>query len=68
MSPRSGGFHGEFLWELEIVERQLAALAGAIPEEQYDWRPDATARSAREATSCCWMRLARLRPATFMAR
>jgi uncharacterized damage-inducible protein DinB len=48
MSPRPGGFHGEFLWELEIVERQLAALAHAIPEEQYDWRPDATARSARE--------------------
>ena len=48
MSPRPGGFRGEFLWELEIVERQLIALAGAIPEEQYDWRPHATARSVPE--------------------
>ncbi len=43
-----GGFRGEFLWELEIVERQLIAMAEAIPSEKYDWRPDPAARSVSE--------------------
>lgn len=47
-SPRVGGFRGEFLWELEIVERQLIALAEAVPEDKYDWRPGANARSVSE--------------------
>jgi uncharacterized damage-inducible protein DinB len=47
-SSRISGFRGEFLWELEIVERQLIGLAEAIPEDKYDWRPAATARSVRE--------------------
>jgi uncharacterized damage-inducible protein DinB len=41
-------FRGEFLWEFEIAERQLIALAQAIPEDKYDWRPAATARSVSE--------------------
>lgn len=47
-SPRLGGFRGEFLWEFEIVERQLVALAQAIPEDGYAWRPAATARPVSE--------------------
>jgi uncharacterized damage-inducible protein DinB len=47
-SPHIGGFRGEFLWEFEIVERQLIALAEAIPEDKYDWRPVATARPVCE--------------------
>jgi uncharacterized damage-inducible protein DinB len=47
-TPRIVGFRGEFLWEFEIVERQLIALAEAIPGEKYDWRPAPTARSVCE--------------------
>lgn len=42
------GFRGEFLWELEIAERQMMAIAEAIPAEKYDWRPDGKARSVSE--------------------
>jgi hypothetical protein len=42
---RLPGFRGEYLWELEIAERQLTALAEAFPEERYSWRPDEKARS-----------------------
>jgi len=50
MSPtlRIEGFRGEFLWELDIAERQMIALAEAIPAEKYDWRPDKKARSVCE--------------------
>lgn len=47
-SPRIGGFRGEFLWELEIVERQMTAMAEAIPASEYDWRPDEKTRSISE--------------------
>ena len=47
-TPRSEGFHGEFLWELEIAARQLTGLAEAIPADKYDWRPDAKIRSVGE--------------------
>jgi uncharacterized damage-inducible protein DinB len=43
-----GGFRGEFLWELEIAERQMIAMAEAIPAENYTWRPDQKARSISE--------------------
>jgi len=46
--PRIAGFQGEFLWELEIAERQLTALAQALPAEKYAWRPDPKARSVSE--------------------
>jgi uncharacterized damage-inducible protein DinB len=42
------GFRGEFLWELEIVERQLTAMADAIPPASYAWRPEEKARSISE--------------------
>jgi len=48
MTTRIPGFRGEFLWELEIVTRQSVAMAGAIPPEKYDWRPDAKARAVSE--------------------
>ena len=48
MADRIQGFRGEYLWELEIVERQTLALAEAIPAERYEWRPDAKARSVSE--------------------
>ncbi len=45
---RIDGFRGEFLWELEIAERQMMAMVEAIPGEKYDWRPDQKARSISE--------------------
>ena len=45
---RIPGFRGEYLWELEIAERQLTALADAFPEEMYAWRPAESARSVSE--------------------
>ena len=47
-SARLDGFRGEFLWELEIAERQLTAMAGGIPATNYEWRPDEKARSISE--------------------
>jgi uncharacterized damage-inducible protein DinB len=46
--PRIEGFRGEFLWELEIAERQMVSMAEAIPAGKYDWRPDPKARSVSE--------------------
>jgi len=48
MATRIAGFRGEFLWELEIAERQIVAVAECIPAEHYDWRPVAQARSFSE--------------------
>ena len=47
-TPRIDGVRGEFLWELEIAERQLIALAEAIPADKYAWRPDEKTRSVSE--------------------
>jgi hypothetical protein len=43
-----GGFRTEFLSELEIAERQLLAMAEAIPTERYAWRADIDVRSVSE--------------------
>ena len=48
MPERISGFRGEFLWEWDIAGRQLIQLANAFPAADYDWRPDATARSVGE--------------------
>lgn len=45
---RIPGCRGEFLWEIEIAERQVLGLAEAFPPEKYDWRPDPKARSVSE--------------------
>jgi len=47
-NARVDGFRGEFLWELDIVERQLKAIAAAISAEKYGWRPNEKARSVSE--------------------
>jgi uncharacterized damage-inducible protein DinB len=48
MSTRLPGFKGEYLWEFDIAEQNLLALAEAFPEERYSWRPAETARSVSE--------------------
>lgn len=50
MNPIPGidGFRGEYLWELEVAERQITGMAEAIPAEKYDWRPGQKARSISE--------------------
>src|SRR5579864_635897 len=48
MSTRLPGFRGEYLWEYDIAEKQLLALAEAFPAERYGWRPAETARSVSE--------------------
>lgn len=45
MNRRIQGFRGEYLWELDIVETQLTALAEAVPAEKYAWRPVADSRT-----------------------
>jgi uncharacterized damage-inducible protein DinB len=49
-SPRDSEnvFGADFLVEFEVAERQLLALARAIPAERYTWRPNETARSVSE--------------------
>ena len=41
-------FHSEYLWELSIPRVQLLALADAIPEDDYGWRPAEDARRFSE--------------------
>ncbi len=48
MAERLAGFKGEYLWELDIAEHHLLAIADAMPAERYDWRPAADARSVSE--------------------
>lgn len=47
-TARIDGFRGEYLWELDIVERQMTAMADAIPGEKYGWRPNPKTRSISE--------------------
>jgi len=48
MSTRMPGFKGEYLWELDIAEKQLLKLAEAFPADRYGWRPAETARSVSQ--------------------
>ena len=48
MSTQLPGFRGEYLWEFELAEKQLLALAEAFPAERFGWRPAETARSVSE--------------------
>jgi uncharacterized damage-inducible protein DinB len=48
MSTHLPGFRGEYLWEFEIAEQHLLALAEAFPAERYGWRPAESARSVSE--------------------
>ncbi len=48
MSGRLAGFKGEYLWELDIAEHHLLAVAEAIDADRYDWRPAQDARSVSQ--------------------
>jgi hypothetical protein len=48
VKERVSSFQREYLWELLIPETQLVALAEAVPEESYGWRPAEDARSFSE--------------------
>jgi hypothetical protein len=48
MSSRMPGFWGEYLWELDVPQTQLLALAAAVPPELCGWRPAGGARSFSE--------------------
>lgn len=49
MQPNSlTSFHKEYLWELSIARVQLLALADALPNEAYGWRPAQDARTFSE--------------------
>lgn len=48
MTERIAGFKGEYLWELEVAEHHLMAIAAAIPADRYDWRPAERSRSVSE--------------------
>lgn len=41
-------FQREYLWELSIPQVQLLALAEALPDEAYGWRPAQDARTFSE--------------------
>src|SRR5215831_12273744 len=41
-------FREHFLIEFAVAERQLLAIANAIPADQYKWRPNETTRSVSE--------------------
>jgi len=42
------GFRGEFLTQLADVEAKITALADAMPQEKYGWRPMEGVRSVSE--------------------
>ena len=46
-SPVSG-LRGDVIWQLSDVEKKLAALAEATPQEKYAWRPAPGVRSISE--------------------
>ena len=45
MEENKGDFKQEYLWELSIPQSQLVALADAVPEEDFGWKPAEDARS-----------------------
>src|SRR5258705_8820833 len=47
-TPPREGIGPALLFEFDIAERQLLALANAIPEDKYNWRPNPGARSVGE--------------------
>ena len=47
-SRKPAGFRGEFLTQMEDVEKKLSDLAQAMPESTYSWRPMEGVRSVSE--------------------
>jgi uncharacterized damage-inducible protein DinB len=46
--PPTSGFRAEFLRQLDDVEKKMVALAEAVPQEKYSWRPAEGVRSVSE--------------------
>ncbi|HEY6191442.1 MAG TPA: DinB family protein [Bacteroidota bacterium] len=46
--PAPTGFRGEFIGQLNDVEKKIEELAGAMPENSYSWRPMEGVRSVSE--------------------
>ena len=46
-APKSG-FRAEFLTQWETLEKKFVALAEALPQEKYTWRPTPEVRSVSE--------------------
>jgi len=42
------GLRADVIWQLSDVEKKLVALAEAMPQEKYGWRPGAGVRSVSE--------------------
>ncbi len=42
------GYRGEYLWQLDDVEKKIEGLAAAVPEAKYTWRPAEGVRSISE--------------------
>ena len=42
------GFRGDFLWQLDDIEKKIEGLAAATPEAKYTWRPAEGVRSISE--------------------
>ncbi len=47
-SPAVTGFRGDFLTQLDGVEKKLVDLANAEPAEKFSWRPEEGVRSISE--------------------
>ena len=46
--PAPTGFRGDFITQLNDVEKKIEELAGAMPENSYSWRPMEGVRSVSE--------------------
>ncbi len=45
---RPSGYRGEYLWQLDDIEKKIEGLAAAVPEAKYTWRPAEGVRSISE--------------------
>ncbi|HEY3170441.1 MAG TPA: DinB family protein [Thermoanaerobaculia bacterium] len=46
--PAVSGLRADVIWQLSDVEKKLVALAEAIPQDKYGWRPGPGVRSVSE--------------------
>jgi uncharacterized damage-inducible protein DinB len=47
-APAVSGLRADVIWQLKDVEKKLVALAEAMPQEKYGWRPGEGVRSVSE--------------------
>jgi uncharacterized damage-inducible protein DinB len=47
-APAVSGLRADVIWQLTDLEKKLAALAEAIPQDKYGWRPGPGVRSVSE--------------------